>query len=81
VYIQTAGTLSLGYYSTFWTATTEAFVPSTNNTAYFEIALGNVTDWSAYNTGATFVSTAAITFNIPTLNTQNPYINISNLYD
>jgi len=81
VNIATAGTLSVGYQSAFWTATTEQFVPTSNMTGYFEIALGNVTDWTPYNTGATFISTANITFNVPTLNTNRPYVSISNLQD
>lgn len=50
-------------------------------TGYFEIALGNVTDWTPYSTGATSTPTASITFNVPTLNTGNPYVSISNLKD
>ena len=79
VNIQTAGTIGLGYNSQFWTKTTEPFVPSANTTAYFEIALGNVTDWTLYATGAPMTSTASITFNVPTLNYSNPYVSIINL--
>ena len=45
--IKTAGNAAFGYNSSLLTA----FVPTTD-TVYFEIALGNVTDWTLFNTGA-----------------------------
>jgi hypothetical protein len=74
--IKTSGTLGLGYNTSLWTTYSDPtqFIPPENNTAYFEIALGNVTDWTLFNTGAPAGSSASIIFNVPTLNTSNPYL-------
>jgi hypothetical protein len=63
VNIQTAGTIGLGFTSYFFQGSTVQFFNPSTNTIYFEVALGNVTDWTPYSTGASMTSTASITFN------------------
>ena len=67
--IQTAGTIGLGFNSQFWQPSTESLFNYAGFVSY-EIALGNVTDWTPYNVSATMNQTAYITFNDQTLKKQ-----------